>query len=300
VQLIQDETGRVVGAISETPDGEYNKFMAGKGVILASGGFAGSDEMKAYYGRHALGIPTARMPEKNYSGDGIKMALWIGGAFQAGPAAIGAHYNPVQGAGIPFMFVDATGVRFMNEDNPIERIANQDMTLIPGRYHWQVFDNSYADDMLKFYGVFDKELVEPAEGAGVLIKADTLEGLAELMEVPGDVFVEQVKKYNQYVADGKDLQFGKNPDFLTALDEAPFYAIKRVPALLETSGGLDVDLQLRVKDDEGKSISGLYAVGSVAGNCFGPDYPMIMNGASNGRAVTFGMLAGQYAAAENV
>jgi fumarate reductase flavoprotein subunit len=52
-----------------------------------------------------------------------------------------------------------------------------------------------------------------------------------------------------------------------------------------------------VKDANGAPIEGLYAAGNASGNFFAADYPLLLTGASNGRAVTFGRLAGQYAAA---
>jgi len=219
------------------------------------------------------------------------------------------------GAQLPFLWVNALGKRYMNEDNAFEHFVNQECSQ-PGQFRWQVFDAKYDEDRKNFYSVANgvtllpdgmvtvvehgEPLVEPAEAAGVLVKADSIEELAKAMEVPVDAFVASVKRYNELVAGGEDLDYGKNSDFLTTIEKGPFYAIKRMPLILCTVAGLDINNSLQVMDTEGEVIPGLYAAGNASGNFYSGDYPMILNSVANGRAVTFGMLAGQYAAEENV
>ncbi|HAY94781.1 FAD-dependent oxidoreductase, partial [Shewanella sp.] len=44
-QLIQDESGKVIGVIAQTRDGKYHKYMAKKGVILSSGDYQNNKAM---------------------------------------------------------------------------------------------------------------------------------------------------------------------------------------------------------------------------------------------------------------
>ena len=63
-------------------------------------------------------------------------------------------------------------------------------------------------------------------------------------------------------------------------------------------GGVKVNTELQVLDASRNVIPGLYAAGSVSGDFFAIDYPLIVIGMGLGRAVTFGRVAGQNAARE--
>ena len=114
--------------------------------------------------------------------------------------------------------------------------------------------------------VMDDAALERIQGAiedGSLLEASSLEELAQQMEVPADALTATVERYNELVSMGEDLDFGKIPERLTAIDEPPFYAGKIPVLLLVTLGGLDVNTQLQVLDKERNVIPGLYAAGNV-------------------------------------
>ena len=84
VQLIRPNNSRVTGVIAQNADGDYVKYEATKGVILATGDYSGDDEMIDYY------CPPARIADVSVytpvgvnTGDGHKMGLWAGAAMQA-------------------------------------------------------------------------------------------------------------------------------------------------------------------------------------------------------------------------
>lgn len=74
-EFIRDENGVVIGIIADTPDGEV-RIKATKGVMLATGGYCASDEMKMKFCQEALNY-TTYMSDK-CTGDGIKAAMMIG------------------------------------------------------------------------------------------------------------------------------------------------------------------------------------------------------------------------------
>ena len=92
-RLVTDESGRVIGIIAETKDGEV-AIKARKGVVLTAGGFGNNDEMlNAYYpytNRRGSQITAAG----NENGSGILMGQAIGadthgmGCFQIGRAHV--------------------------------------------------------------------------------------------------------------------------------------------------------------------------------------------------------------------
>ena len=111
-------------------------------------------------------------------------------------------------------------------------------------------------------------------------------------------FVESVKRYNECVAAGKDLDFGKEAKWLTAIDTPPFYGIHRHVRVSAVVSGVNVGPNMEVLAVEtGEPIPGLFAVGNTAGNFYGGvDYSMYMPGLSLGRAHTQGYVTGKYVA----
>jgi len=314
VQLIREGQGRVTGVIGKNEEGEYVQFNAKKGVVLCTGCFSQDKEMMEHYIDWAADLPNIRAPKMN-TGDGHKIAMWVGAAMETGFKAPIIHYDPsslpegdAPFSAIPWLYVNALGKRFENEDIPYIHISNADCTQ-PGKFHWQLFDSKWDEQWMKMgmgglgrfpLGPDPKPLFEDALSKGAIKQANSIEELAGLMGVQADVVVATVSRYNELANGGKDLDFGKNPTYLFPIENAPFYAVKRQPAVLAVAAGLDINLKLQVKDTEGNVIPGLYAAGNTSGNFFANDYPLTLTGASNGRAVTFGRLAGQYAAAEEV
>ncbi|WP_297632046.1 FAD-dependent oxidoreductase, partial [uncultured Slackia sp.] len=98
-QLIREDGGRVTGVVaSKTSDGSYVKFVAKKAVVLATGDYSRDKEMLACYCPEALKFVGFEQEEIDYNtsfvmggiygGDGQKMGLWAGAAWQhAYPAA---------------------------------------------------------------------------------------------------------------------------------------------------------------------------------------------------------------------
>lgn len=86
---------------------------------------------------------------------------------------------------------------------------------------------------------------------------------------------------------------GGGGGFLYPVVKAPFDAAKVGVALLAVVGGLSVNTDLQVLDDEKKPIEGLYATGNTSGDLYAIDYPINMAGNSNGRCVIWGYLLGK-------
>lgn len=130
--------------------------------------------------------------------------------------------------------------------------------------------------------------------------ADTLEELAEKMDVPVDAFLATVERYNELYELGDDPDYGKRAVLLTPVVDGPFYAGKLLSTLLTMCGGLRTDTSLRVLDEDSQPIDGLYVAGSAQGEFFANDYPTICPGIGHGRCITFGRMAGILAAGGDV
>lgn len=95
---------------------------------------------------------------------------------------------------------------------------------------------------------------------------DTLEELAEQMQVPYETLKATVDRYNEMCRKGVDEDFGKYPRYLKPIENGPFYAFKCFLSSDGVFGGIFVDEGCRVVD--GKTpVTGLYAAGDLtAGN----------------------------------
>lgn len=328
VQLVQDEDGAVLGAIVETADG-YKKILASKGTILATGDIAGDPEMMNYYceSRMQRILRNDYFPVGINTGDGHKMGMWAGGVMQDAPLPTALHpqaYSMFHG---PFMFVNKNGKRFFNEANWVQAKSLQ-MLNQPEAVAFSVFDSNFGTntaDSLQYGGgmfwdtmsrtveqEFDPQqiidLVESEAAAGKDVlgnetavtawKCDTLEELADAIGVNKENFLAQVEAYNAMCEAGEDTEFAKEAHFLYPIKEAPFYATKTGPCLLAVVGGLKVNTDLAVIDENGEAIPGLYAIGNTSGDLYAVDYPINMPGNSNGRCLTWGWLVGKTVAAK--
>lgn len=122
---------------------------------------------------------------------------------------------------------------------------------------------------------------------GWALKADTIEELAALIEVPVEELTETIKTWNGYCEEGMDRAFYRGPDSLCKIANGPFYASLCVPALLNTDGGPRRNAKGEILDPDGNPIPHLYSAGefgSIWGHCY--------QGAGNmGECMAFGRIA---------
>lgn len=337
-KLIQDESGKVLGVIAEKEDGTLIKYYGTRGVILATGGYEGNFDMQNKY------LPEAdryivRVGKLTNSGDGLLMAQWAGAKIEdwphtvmtwdgMSPECIDAGYDYVGVARQPWLYVNAYGQRFMNEDVTFGG-QGRAVSIQPYAQMWTIFDEKYKNDdvltnlkgtvcrrMTTVYhempgesGVMPfctKEATQDLIDAGVILKADTLEELADLMlekgpelgigdELDKEGFLATVERYNQICDEGYDYDFGKDPICLYKIDEPPYYAVRTGCGFLVTQSGAYVDEHMRVlsKDVDRHPIEGLYAVGNVASGFNAFEFSIDTNIGSLGRAATTGWIAAQ-------
>jgi len=320
-KYLEKKDGRVTGFIAECEDGKYRRFTGKKAVILATGDIGGDPEMLAKY------CPLGLKPKKNgyfpagiNTGDGHKMAFWIGAAMEEPSWALSLHLISYAMYSFFFLHVNRLGRRFMNEDTWSQaksiRILMQPQWG-DGDWAFSVFDSKWFEEvgervhiaggqftepLITEYGQpWDenngvREAIEAYIQKGACFVADTLEELAEKMEVPVDTFVATVNRYNELVRLGVDLDYGKRSELLTSIEKPPYYALKFGPALLNVFGGVLTDINMRVLDKNQNPIPGLYAVGNVAGGLHGVDYPLLLNGNSHSRALVWARQAAAHIA----
>jgi succinate dehydrogenase/fumarate reductase flavoprotein subunit len=316
--LEKDGGGRVVSCIAAGEDGTYRRFVGTKAVILATGDIGSNPDMLKTFcplglvpkrNGYAPQVPNPDKPGSKIglnTGDGHRMAYWVGGQFETPSWALSLHLLAYSIYVFFFLFVNRDGKRFMNEDTWVQAKAIRCAMQPRGEFAYTVFDSKWFRELGERVGITGGQFTEPLRQdygqkwspdngidrqieryveLGTCFKADTLEELAEKMEVPVETFLQTVARYNELCRLGDDLDYGKRSELLTSIDRPPYYALKWGPALLNVHGGMLTDTELRVLDRDRQPIPGLYAIGNVAGGLYGVDYPLLWNGNSHSRAL---------------
>lgn len=132
-----------------------------------------------------------------------------------------------------------------------------------------------TEDTIPEQNLFDPDWrveFEKAVEDGRMKKADTLEELAQQLGLKEDVLVTAVKEWNEDCEKGEDTHnvvYPLSKTFLNPITEPPFYGAKIGPRVCLTSAGLRTDEFLRVTNDKGEPIPGLYANMTTAGGING-------------------------------
>ncbi|HEY9563503.1 MAG TPA: FAD-binding protein, partial [Nocardioides sp.] len=308
--------GRVTGVVV-TRGGVEQVLKARRGVILACGGFEHNEEMRQKHQRAPIGTEWTTGAAGN-TGAGIaagekigaELALmddaWWGPAIPlpSGPWFCLAERN-LPGS----IIVNQAGKRYGNEAAPyVDAVhtmyESAERTGIDHFPSWMIIDQRYRNRYL-FAGLGPRQ---PFPGRwlkeGVIVKAESIERLAEKIDIPADSLKETVETFNGYARTGKDLDHGRgdsaydryygdprvkpNPS-LGVIVQGPFYAVKMVPGDLGTKGGILTDAKARALRPDGSVIEGLFATGNVSAAVMGNTYAGA--GATIGPAITFGYIA---------
>ena len=314
-RLIRGENGRVTGVIAQKENGDYVKYNANKAVILATGDFGRDPEMVSRY--YPSGNKTFwNYCNKNNTGDGHKMGMWVGGVMDSigsgsvfhgqtitgkdnwpeGSVSKGWPYAPAVGK-LPMLYVDIAGNRCMNEDLGI---FNTPVAILqqPGAYVWSVWDSAWKSKIPAIppfeVGFNTDEQIALDVAKGITLKANTIDELVTKMGVPASTFKATLKRYNELCASGKDADFLKGAAWMTTVDTPPFYAAGIGTGMCSTFGGLKTGRDAHVLDKDGLPIPGLYAAGNT-GSFYGPLYLCIFGPSACGHSMVFGYIAAKNA-----
>lgn len=321
---------RVTGIIAQKADGSYLRVNAAKGVILCCGGYLGNDEMMAALNPEAKKVTVYNWTWPRTLGVGIKAGLWVGAAMDPmhsissweqglvppDKTVAEAHdtFGTLWTGPLPFLRVNLNGQRFMNESAQFDSLGHA-LLYQPGHTAVQVFDANWKRDAESFnvYGAhryfpydnglaplftisYVEETMNEQIAAGEIVKADTIEELAQKIGVPVDNLTATVARYNELCEMGRDDDFGKPAYRMSPVAQPPFYAARFAQQGSHTMDGLLIDEDMRVLDEDGAPIPGLFAAGDNSGGYLGVTYLGVAAGNAAGRSVTFGRHAGRAAA----
>ena len=237
------------------------------------------------------------MQEQNvWSLNDVPMILGIdAGCLQVGTDGL-RHYN--EGGTFAFWAGGPTWFSIYGGDY-IDKLASEGFAGEPGTYarSTKVYGQGGYPNARPIPQIY--EVLDTAVKHGYVFKANTLEELAEQIEVPVDAFVDQVRRYEEFCANGEDPEFGRKPETLVSkIGHGPFYAIRCKPVPYATLAALDVDADINALLPDGTKVGGLYACGNDSGGVIETNLAPYAQygGVALGWAFTSGRLAGTHAA----
>lgn len=306
VDLVRSENGTVSGVHCTGPDGTRDMVKA-RAVVLASGGFQGNPEMMTrYIGPQARYIRPVAIGGYHNKGEGIRMAL-AAGAAPAGEFG-SYHAEPIdprsrQAEAVVFIYpygilVNRHGQRFVDEapgtvdahyDNITRSIAGQ-----PDGICWVIFDSKVEDiprwrtsirsDQAPLTG---RTLAELAASAGLPAGALAVTVARFNLACPDPEAAFEPFKVDGRATEGLDIP---KSNWSRPIDSGPYYAYPIIPSNCFTFGGLKVNRDAQVLDNDGKPMPGLYAAGETMGI-----YHQVYTGSTSVlRGLVFGRRAAQH------
>ena len=309
------EDGRVTGAVATTASGPL-RIRAARGVLLAAGGFERNADMRRRYQAPLAADWTLGAPGN--TGGPLQAAMDAGASVELLDDCWWAPGLVLPDGTVSFrlfergkpggIIVNGAGERFANESLPYDRFGRAMLEGHAGGVShipcWFVVDQTHVDKYGFATARPGKEIDPEWIDSGAVVKANTLEELAERIEVAGGGLSKAVEVFNEDARQGKDTRFQRgetafdrffgdpkhepNPN-LGPLETAPYYAWKVEPADLGTKGGVRCDRNARALLEDGTVIPGLYAAGNTMASWTNRCYPG--PGSPIGSCVVFSALA---------
>lgn len=333
--LVRDETGHVIGARVDRPDGPV-EVIAKQGIVLAAGGFPQDAVRRRELLPHSpSGHEHVSPAPPGNTGDGLRLGESVGGTVDTTlpqPAALVPISRPLRPDGTLGTFphfvdrskpgviaVTRSGRRFVNEAHSyhdfcqamIKRCREEDGP--DGEIAaWFITDHR----AFRKYGLgFAKPAPVPFEKHvrnGYLLRGKTLADLARQIGADPKTLEDTVRRFNEDARRGEDNEFGKgstsynrslgdpeqkpNP-CVAPIETGPFYAVRLYVGDLGTFAGLRTNENAQMLGEDGAPIDRLYAVGNDAASIMGGNYPG--GGITLGPAITFGYIAARHMSGAN-
>jgi len=308
--LMQSMHGDVCGVRASAKSGCLLSFQC-SAVVLACGGFEGNAEMVVRYigakGRYLRPVAQGGYYNK---GEGIEMALRIGAA----PAGDFAEYHaqpidPRSSATEPIVMVYPYGV-LINKDG--KRFLDEAPGAIDASY--EDTTRAIADQKKGIAFCILDDKINAIENWRRCVRSDQppitlpdLKALGRALGFDGEAAQHAIDEYNRACPTGVfnpraldglatvGLSPGKS-NYAVPIDTPPYHAYPIISSNTFTFGGLKVNVNAQVVNNDGETLRGLYAAGETVGLYYGK-YP---GATSVLRGAVFGRRAGEHAGASIV
>lgn len=316
-KILKDEEGKICGVIASGSDGEDIQCNC-KAVVIATGGAGDNPVMIKERTGYTFQEDMFNFAIPGLKGEGIKMAEEVGAASTPmnvemmyilpnsdfGPDCIPSVFMQ------PNLMVNQLGLRFLNEEEMQNTtFTGNAISFQKGAVGYSIIDSKIAKGYMKkgvdvvnfvhhqkdvsdFLDAVDHSV---ESGNPDVVKADSIEDLANQLGIDPEVLEETIDEYNE-MCESHDSLFYKNPKFLKPIEKAPFFAAKFRPGGYGTLGGIKINENAEVLDPQWDKIPGLYACGTDTCTIYGDSYMFLLPGNTMGYCINTGRFAGDSAA----
>lgn len=270
------EDGKVKGIEVEQGKEKYKIFA--DNVVLATGGFANNPALMEKYAPEWKGLPTTTA--KGSTGDAIilgeplKVLVEEPAEVYLNPSMHSQDGNNVSMSAARLeggIIVNLNGERFCDDYTPNYTTMSRLMMKQPEGKSFVIIDDKSMKASKRLQGFMKK---------GYFVKAPTVAELAQKIGVPAENLEKTIKRYSEFVKNGKDEDFGRKYNMKTDFTTPPYYATSTTPGVQTTPGGVKTNSFMQARTTDGKIIPNVYVVGE----------------ASKGTATVYGMWSGAKAA----
>ena len=305
------QDGKVAGLVAQDEKGEFS--IEAPVVVLACGGYIQNDDMVDELQRfsHTRVKYTAN---PGHTGEHLAMA-YSAGADRTGITLMHFIWACTRGLDLHSQLSTA----FCNEgyfwiNNHGERFCDESLVSLPSCVDNIILNQAKAYAILTDAEIDRLSMEGCAVGGGSYIFAgskmdtlkdeveqakndmpegfycgDTVAELSEALGVDESKLAQTIKDYNAMVAAGSDDDFGKKAPFLHEIsEEGPFYAVELLCSAFCTMGGIRVNRENEVLDENFEGIPGLYCAGVDCSGLQGSTYCILLAGGAQGHAVYSG------------
>jgi succinate dehydrogenase/fumarate reductase flavoprotein subunit len=261
-------------------------------LVITTGGYAANAAFYTESIQPFANNPSFHFPKRLLStantlsrGDGIKALMEAGGVFWGAEKHMstlgGVELEPGSGRASFWdawarvsnshdrtpreIYVNENGQRFMNEHDLTvderERIVLQQ----PGQRFYVLFDEPslQAGDCVVVQWNAAK-FKEEALKEKCCWQADTIEALAEKLNIPSENLTATISRFNHFVHTEKDEDFSRTV-LEYQVSQPPYYALLVYAYSLISFGGIKVNEQLQIVCNDGSVMENTYAAGEILG-----------------------------------
>lgn len=271
------EDGKAAGVKVKNRSGSYT-VHADKVIVAAGGATWDLEELK----KKNPEMDTIDLYQESVigdNGDGYRMLEEAGAKMGDGP------YIKSEVPNFPILFkrdlkttpfpgdklmVNAEGGRFANENPLLNYMLNTYLLREASPAYYAIYDTAHTPDQELMNQI--KELSRQ-DNPKVAVHADSIEELAEKLDMKPSVLKKTYEKYQKACETGTDDEFGKDAEHLVKYDDSEgLYAVYIMPASLGTVGGALTDTSFHVLGKDSQPIENLFAIGECATSTLFGDY----------------------------
>ncbi len=278
------ENDAVTGVKATDANGNDITFSA-TSVLLTTGGFGQNSELLGEVSPYLANAITDEIAPT--TGDGLLMAEAVGAKtvdldqIQTFPVVI-SGYGMVTPNKLPggfgvdgAIYVNQEGERFTAEAfESVDAVLSQ----TDGKAY-MIFSEEYLNENLQ-------QILD----AGFIQSADTAEELAQKLGIDEDAFAQTVSTWNEHIENGTDDEYGREGGSQLT---GKLYGFEFGVGAHYFMGGILINENTQVLDEDENPIQGLYAAGEVTGGFHGSQR---VDGSGLSDSFTFGRIAGKVVA----